>query len=242
MRYLVELSYKGTDYVGWQRQPNGMSVQQKIEEVLSVLLRETIGIIGSSRTDSGVHARQQFAHFDTQEVIAEPEKIVFRANKMLPSDIALSQIKPVAEDTHSRFDANFRKYEYYISHKKDVFRIKEAYFYDHPLNVEAMNEACGILFQHIDFECFSRIRTDVKTFNCTIMEAQWSQTTTGLMFCIKANRFLRGMVRAIVGTMLDVGTGKISVQDFEQIILSKDRKKAGRAVPPDGLFLVEVNY
>ena len=243
MRYFIECSYRGSKYNGWQIQENANTVQAEIERGLSILLNKTISIMGSSRTDAGVHAVHQVAHFDTENERLNPENLVYRLNKILPFDISIKRIYPVRDDYHCRFEATSRKYEYCISSFKNPFQKGLYYEFNHNLNIELMNEACKILFQHIDFECFSKIKTDVNTFDCTIMEARWERKENDtLLFHIKANRFLRGMVRAIVGTLLEVGAGRLSVDAFEKVILSKNRKMAGRAVPADGLFLMEVNY
>ena len=243
MRYFIECAYKGTNYSGWQIQINALTVQEVIEKALSTLLKHKIDMTGSSRTDTGVHAMQQFAHFEIEEEIMDCENLVYRINKLLPFDISVQKIFKVADDYHSRFEAISRKYEYRISRKKNPFQKGLSYEFNGNLDIERMNEASRILFKHIDYQCFSKIKTEVLTFNCTILEAQWKEEKNdSLVFHIKANRFLRGMVRAIVGTLLEVGTGKISVSDFERIILSKDRKKAGWSVPAEGLFLMEVNY
>ena len=243
MRYFIECAYRGTNYSGWQIQINALTVQEVIEKALTTLLNREILLTGSSRTDAGVHAHQQFAHFEIEEEILDCENLVYRMNKMLPFDISIHKIFRVADDYHSRFEALSRKYEYRISRKKNPFHRGLSYEFNGNLNIELMNNACQILFKYIDYQCFSKINTDVLTFNCTILEAQWKEEENDLLvFHIKANRFLRGMVRAIVGTLLEIGMGKLSVSDFEKIILSKDRKKAGRAVPAEGLFLMEVNY
>jgi tRNA pseudouridine38-40 synthase len=243
MRYFIECAYKGTNYCGWQIQINANTVQSELEKALSILLKTKIDLTGSSRTDTGVHAMQQMAHFEIEEEITDCINLVYRMNRVLPFDISVSKIFKVADDYHSRFEATSRKYEYRISRKKNPFQKGLFYEFNGELNVNIMNEACLILFKHIDYQCFSKINTDVFTFNCTIEEARWEEHQDGtLVFHIKANRFLRGMVRAIVGTLLEVGSGRLSLEDFEQIILSKNRKKAGRAVPAEGLFLMEVNY
>jgi tRNA pseudouridine38-40 synthase len=243
MRYFIECAYRGTNYSGWQIQNNALAVQEVIEKALSTLLKHKIDITGSSRTDAGVHAMQQMAHFDVQEEINDLENLVYRINKVLPFDISIQRIFIVEDNYHSRFEAISRKYEYRISRKKNPFQRGLSYEFNGDLDINLMNEACKILFFNIDFQCFSKIHTDVLTFNCTISEAHWEEKTGDLLiFHIKANRFLRGMVRAIVGTLLEVGLGKTSLVDFEEIILSKDRKKAGWAVPAEGLFLMEVNY
>ena len=243
MRYFIECAYKGTNYSGWQIQINALTVQEVIERALSTLLKHKIDMTGSSRTDTGVHAMQQFAHFEMEEEIMDCENLVYRINKLLSFDISVQKIFKVNDDYHSRFEAISRKYEYRISRKKNPFQKGLSYEFNGNLDIEQMNEASRILFKYIDYQCFSKIKTEVLTFNCMILEAQWKEEKNDLLvFHIKANRFLRGMVRAIVGTLLEVGTGKISVFDFEQIILSKDRKKAGWSVPAEGLFLMEVNY
>lgn len=243
MRYFIECAYEGTNYSGWQIQENANTVQAEIEKGLTLLLKSPTSIMGSSRTDAGVHARQQVAHFDVENEISNLPNLCYRLNKILPSDISIKRIYRVEDNYHCRFEAISRKYEYHISTKKNPFQRGLCYEFANNLNLEFMNNACQILFRYIDFECFSKVKTDVNTFNCTIMEAYWQQTDgDSLVFYIKANRFLRGMVRAIVGTLLEVGAGKLSVDDFEKIILSKNRKKAGRAVPAEGLFLMEVNY
>lgn len=243
MRYFIECAYRGTNYSGWQIQDNALTVQAAIGGALSILLKNKIDLTGSSRTDAGVHAIQQFAHFEMLEEIQDCDNLVYRMNKLLPFDISVQKIFKVADDYHSRFEAISRKYEYRIARKKNPFQRGLSYEFNGILDVDLMNEACQILFRYIDYQCFSKINTDVLTFNCTILEAYWQEENNDLLvFHIKANRFLRGMVRAIVGTLLEVGMGKLSVSDFEQIILSKNRKNAGRAVPAEGLFLMEVNY
>ncbi len=242
MRYLIECSYKGTIFHGWQVQDNATTVQGHIEQALTTILKQPMQIIGSSRTDAGVHAYQQFAHFDVEEPLNNIEKMVYAMNGILPKDIAIQQIRLVSDEFHSRFDATFRRYLYRISPQKSPFWQEFSYFYRAPLDIEQMNRAGEILKKHIDFQCFSKVHTDVATFNCRIEWAYWERQDQFLLFHIKADRFLRGMVRAIVGTMLEVGTGKISLSAFEEIILSKNRNEAGRAVPALGLTLVEVGY
>lgn len=242
MRYILECSYKGTAFHGWQVQENAPSVQGHIEKALSIVLRQEMQIVGSSRTDAGVHAYQQFAHFDVTEPLSNIEKMVHSMNGILPKDIAISHIRAVSDEFHSRFDATHRRYLYRISTQKTPFWQEFSYFYRTPVDIEQMNRAGEILKKHIDFQCFSKVHTDVATFNCQIELAHWERQDQFLLFHIKADRFLRGMVRAIVGTMLEVGAGKLSLSGFEDIILSKSRQKAGRAVPAEGLTLVEVGY
>lgn len=241
MRYFIELAYKGTNYHGWQYQPNASSVQETLNKALSTLFRKEIDVVGAGRTDAGVHAKQIFAHFDLEETIDIPF-YVHKLNSFLPKDIAILNIHEVREDAHARFDATKRTYEYHIHTKKNAFECNDSWYYLNNLNVDLMNDACKILFNYIDFECFSKIHTDVNTFNCKIYEAHWQQNGNQLIFTISADRFLRNMVRAIVGTMINIGLEKISLQDFEKIIESKDRSQAGFSVPAHGLYLTRVEY
>ncbi|CCH52524.1 tRNA pseudouridine synthase A [Fibrisoma limi BUZ 3] len=246
MRYFIELSYRGTSYHGWQRQPNGMSVQEMIENALATILRQPVSIVGSGRTDTGVHAGQQFAHFDQEEPVRLSPQLVHSLNSLLPADIAIRDIFPVRADDHARYTALSRYYQYQIIRQKDPFLAGLAYVFRPALDVERMNEAADLLRNHTDFESFSKVKTDVRTFNCRIEFAYWERNRSGtaadLTFHIKADRFLRGMVRAIVGTLLMVGQGRMSVAEFDRIILARDRKQAGRAAPAEGLSLVEVAY
>lgn len=240
MRYFLELEYFGKAYHGWQRQPGDISVQQVVEETLGTLLQEEMEIVGAGRTDSGVHARQIFAHFDTQAHLS-PE-FIFRINSLLPKDIAALSLKQVNADAHARFDAISRSYEYHISTRKNVFTIDKAYFIQKELDVEKMNEAAAVLLQYTNFKCFSRSRTDVHTYNCKIEEAVWEQRGDKLVFHITADRFLRNMVRAIVGTLVQIGLGKMEVEAMHQIIKSEDRSEAGASVPAHGLYLTKIVY
>ncbi len=241
MRYFIELSYNGAAYHGWQNQPNDISVQEVVEKALSILLKETISIMGAGRTDTGVHASQMFAHFDTHAVFNETN-LVFKLNSYLPKDIAIRNIFKVKDEAHARFDAVSRTYLYRIALKKDVFSFNNSFFVKQELDLEKMNEASEILFKYKDFQCFSKSNTDVKTYYCDIMKAKWTLEKNELHFVIKANRFLRNMVRAIVGTMINIGLGKIDVQDLHTIIKSKNRSEAGFSVPAHGLYLTEVEY
>ena len=241
MRYFIELGYKGTNYHGWQYQPDADSVQETLNKALSLLLKTDIDIVGAGRTDTGVHAKQMFAHFDFDSEI-DTQQLVHKLNSFLPKDIVIFNILKVANEAHARFDATKRTYEYYIHMTKDAFKNEESYQFQTALNIDKMNEACQILFKHNDFECFSKVNTDVKTFNCAIFEAHWMQDGNKLVFTIAADRFLRNMVRAIVGTMINIGTGKISLDDFEAIIDSKDRSQAGFSVPAHGLYLTKIEY
>ena len=246
MRYFIELAYKGTNYHGWQYQPGADSVQETLTKALSLLLKTDIDIVGAGRTDTGVHAKQMFAHFDFETEIDTPQ-LIHKLNSFLPKDIVVFNILKVADEAHARFDATKRTYEYHIHTMKDVFENDGSYQFQLPLDIDKMNEACQILFKHNDFECFSKVNTDVKTFNCVIFEAHWTrggaeQSENKLVFTIAADRFLRNMVRAIVGTMINIGTGKISLADFEKIIDSKDRSQAGFSVPAHGLYLTKIDY
>jgi len=241
MRYFIELSYKGTAYNGWQKQNNSLGVQQLVEEAMSKVLRTEIELTGSSRTDTGVHAEQQFAHFDFAE-IPDTEQLVYNINGLIPFDIAVRRIFAVPDDVNSRFAATHRRYEYRITRSKNPFLINQVYMLRAELNVAAMNEAAALLLKYDDFESFCKLHTNVNNFRCAISEAFWRQNGEFLIFSVKSNRFLRGMVRALVGTLLEVGKGKKTVSDFEKVIQSKDRKKAGAQAPAEGLFLVEVGY
>lgn len=236
----MELAYFGKAYHGWQRQPNALSVQEVVEDSLSTLIQETIEIVGAGRTDSGVHAKQLFAHFDTEKEL--DQQFVFRLNSLLPKDIAAKDIFQVKSDAHARFDACSRSYEYHLVSTKDVFAIDTAYFVQKELDLEKMNEAAQILLEYRNFKCFSRSRTDVRTYNCTIAEAYWEKEKNILIFHIRADRFLRNMVRAIVGTLLQIGLGKMEVKEIHDIIRSEDRGEAGASVPAHGLFLTRVEY
>lgn len=241
MRYFIALAYKGTHYHGWQYQPDAASVQETLNKALSLLLKKEIDIIGAGRTDTGVHAKKMYAHFDSDTEIDVP-KMVHKLNSFLPNDIVVYNIIKVHDDAHARFDAVKRTYEYHIHTFKDAFTQDGSWLFALPLNIGKMNEACQILFRHTDFECFSKTHTDVRTFNCVIFEAHWQQNGTQLVFTISADRFLRNMVRAIVGTMINIGLEKIDVADFEKIIESKDRNKAGFSVPAHGLYLTQIEY
>jgi tRNA pseudouridine38-40 synthase len=241
LRYFIEIAYNGKNYFGWQRQPEQISVQQVLEETLSTLLRKEIKLTGAGRTDSGVHAKQLFAHFDFEE-IESFDDFIFRINSFLPKDISIKNIFAVKEDAHARFDAVEREYEYIISLEKDPFSQDFAFQINNKPNVDLMNEAAKLLLNHKDFQCFSRSKTDVKTYNCTIVKAFWEVKNNRLIFTIAADRFLRNMVRAIVGTLLDVGYGKTSLEEFKEILKSKSREEAGASAPAHGLYLTKVVY
>jgi len=241
MRYFFEISYNGTHYHGWQNQKNAVGVQQVVEEALSKLLREEISIVGSGRTDTGVHCIQQFFHTDIEKVF-KPNDLVHRLNAFLPKDIAIRNIFPVRHEAHARYDAYERSYQYKITRVKDPLLVGYAYYFFRELDVPTMERASALLLGEHDFECFSKVKTDVNHFICNIKEASWNQKGDVLVFTVTANRFLRGMVRAIVGTLLDVGNGKLTIRQFQEILKSKDRKKAGMNAPPEGLYLTQVKY
>lgn len=241
MRYFIEFAYNGKNYHGWQKQPNAPSVQETLGKALSVLLRDTIEIMGAGRTDTGVHAKQMFAHFDVENSL-DIDFLKAKLNSYLPKDIAIIHIHSVSDDAHARFDAVKRTYEYHINTIKDVFEEQHSWYFHQKLDIEKMNQAAKILFEFSDFQCFSKVNTDVKTFQCKIMEADWKQNDNKLIFTIAADRFLRNMVRAIVGTLVEVGIGKTSLEDFRKIIESKDRNQAGPSAPAHGLFLTKVEY
>ncbi len=241
MRYFIELSYKGTNYHGWQIQPDATSVQEEVTNAIVTVLQEKIQIIGAGRTDAGVHASQMFAHFDAKRELTDTH--VQKFNSILPNDIVIKSLKKVFDNTHARFDAISRSYEYRVLLGRNPFLLETTWqLHQKELHIGKMNEAAKILFEYEDFESFSKVKTDVKTFNCTIINADWKLEGEHLIFYITANRFLRNMVRAIVGTLIEVGLGKKNVQDFRKIIESKKRSEAGLSVPAKGLFLTEVCY
>ncbi len=241
LRYFIDLTYNGTAYHGWQIQPNAVSVQQLINEALGLMLREPVETLGSGRTDTGVHALQQVAHFDTGKRFKN-DTLVRKLNSYLPKDIAVRSIRKVDKNAHARYDALSREYEYRIVLKKDPFQIDKAYYLRKIPDLDEMNQSAEILKTHVDFESFSKVKTDVTTFECRIAEAVWKMADNMLIFNISADRFLRGMVRALVGTMLDIGDKKIRPDDLIHIIESRDRRKAGIAVPAHGLYLKKVTY
>ena len=241
MRYFLEFAYKGTNYHGWQSQPNAISVQETLNKAISLILKTEIDLVAAGRTDTGVHAKQMFAHFD-YDIEIDTNFLVHKLNSFLPKDIAVLAIHNVHKDAHARFDATKRTYKYHIHTQKNVFENDSSWYCKNSLNIDLMNKACEILFNHTDFECFSKVHTNVNTFNCKIFEANWKQDNNQLIFTITADRFLRNMVRAIVGTMIYIALEKVSLQEFEEIIQSKDRKKAGFSVPAHGLYLTKVEY
>lgn len=242
-RYFIYLGYDGTRYHGWQIQPNGISVQQTLMEALATFLRQKIEVTGAGRTDAGVHARLMVAHFDW-DVPLDTQMVAEKLNRILPPDISVYKVCQVKPTAHARFDATYRTYRYYVTTQKTPFnRQFMCRIIGKPLDFEAMNEAAQKLFAYTDFTSFSKLHTDVKTNNCRIMQAQWKQTgDSEWVFTIQADRFLRNMVRAIVGTLFEVGRGKLSIEGFCQIIEERDRGKAGTSAPGHALFLEDVGY
>ena len=241
MRYFIELSYNGKAYHGWQIQPNAISVQEVLEKSLSTLLKEPIATMGAGRTDAGVHAKQLFAHFNT-EVTFDIEKIIYKLNSFLPEDIAIKNIFKVKADAHTRFHALSREYLYRIALEKSPFNTEQAFLLKAKLDIDKLKEATRILLDYKDFQCFSKSNTDVKTYNCDIMKAEWQLVENELHFTIKADRFLRNMVRAIVGTLINIGIGKAEVEMLHDIIKSKNRSEAGFSVPAHALYLTKIEY
>ncbi|WP_339877029.1 tRNA pseudouridine(38-40) synthase TruA [uncultured Algoriphagus sp.] len=240
-RYFLDISYKGTRYHGWQIQENAFTVQEALEAGLSTYFRTPIPVMGSGRTDTGVHAYMQICHFETEQDI-DKEKFIRAINGILPKDISINSIRKVKPDAHARFSAKSRSYIYRLILQKNPFI--EDYVWRHYFNpdVSRMNAAAKILLEHNDFECFSKVNTAVKHFRCEIKSAHWEQKDGELQFHITANRFLRGMVRAIVGTLVDIGLGKIEPEEMHHIIESRNRKKAGKSAPACGLFFSKIEY
>lgn len=241
-RYFIHLSYDGTNYHGWQVQPNGSSVQAELQRALSTLLRQPIEIVGAGRTDAGVHARKMVAHFDVVELL-DLKQTAYRMNRILPRDIAVEKIEKVGDDMHARFSATSRTYHYYIHTHKDPFCRAYSCETHYDLDFDAMNEAARVLLTQDDFASFCKTGADVKTTICHVTHAQWHQTSpTTWYFEITANRFLRNMVRAVVGTLIDVGRHRIDLEDFKQIVENKTRTAAGESMPGHALFLEDVTY
>jgi len=241
-RYFIEVAYKGTAYSGFQIQQNANTIQAEVEKALAVVFKRKFELTGSSRTDAGVHALQNYFHFDSNEGIQDAGKRIYNLNAVLPSDIVVKNLFQVAENTHCRFDAISREYRYYIYRRKNPFKSETAYFYPYNVNLENLNKAATGLTQFHDFTTFSKRNTQVNNFTCTIYKSEWKIENDMLVYQVIANRFLRGMVKGFVGTMLRVGTGKISLEKFEEIVLLKDCSRADFSVPSRGLFLVQVNY
>ncbi len=242
MRYFIELAFNGKNYHGWQIQPNAISVQESVANALTTILRVQVDIMGAGRTDAGVHALQLFAHFDVDLKLDE-KVIKQKLNAFLPADIVIVAIFLVDDNAHARFDAISRSYEYRIWLGRNPFLLDTTLqIHQQKLNLKKMNEAAIILLEYTNFKCFSKSKTDVNTYNCNITEAKWVLNEGLLTFYISADRFLRNMVRAIVGTLIDIGLGKKTKEDLVAIIKSENRSNAGVSVPPQGLFLTKVTY
>lgn len=243
MRYFLRLAYDGTDYHGWQRQPNGTSVQQTLEDALSVILQERTDITGAGRTDAGVHASEMYAHFDTRGV-TEPSRLLTSLNRMVGNAISVTELIPVKDDAHARFDAISRSYRYYISLKKNPFKFRFSHFMNQKPDIETMNEAARLLLETKDFTSFAKLHSDAKTNICKVTEAYWEYDSGEevIKFNITADRFLRNMVRAVVGTLIEVGRGKLTLSGFKDVITKRDRCEAGVSMPAKGLFLTEIKY
>ena len=241
-RYFMRLAYNGTPFHGWQRQPNAVSVQEELERALSMVLRQPVAVTGAGRTDTGVNARCMWAHFDTAEEIADVKRLVCSLNSIVGRDIAVYSVVRVADDAHARFDATSRTYKYFIGKRKSPFDYHFSWTPPYALDVEAMNEAASRLFDYSDFTSFSKLHTDAKTNICRIDHARWEDEGERLVFTITADRFLRNMVRAIVGTLIDVGKHRLTLADFANILTSGCRTRAGESVPAHALFLERVEY
>ncbi|MCQ2255892.1 MAG: tRNA pseudouridine(38-40) synthase TruA [Bacteroidaceae bacterium] len=244
MRLFIHFQYDGTNYHGWQIQPNGNTVQEELQKALSVILRQPIEVVGAGRTDTGVHARHMVAHFETVlPLVGELEGVSYKLNRLLPRDISVLRIEPVADDMHARFSATSRRYHYYISTRKDPFARQYSWQIHWQLDFDKMNEAAKMLIGEKDFASFCKVGSDVKTTMCNLTHAQWvKDSETNWHFEIAANRFLRNMVRAVVGTLIEVGRGRMTLEQFQSVLSQKSRSAAGESVPANGLFLEEVSY
>jgi tRNA pseudouridine38-40 synthase len=242
-RYFLFLSYKGTNFHGWQIQPDAVTVQKTLDSSLSLVLGEEIATTGAGRTDAGVHALVFCAHFDSEKQdLCSDKKLIFKLNRLLPPDIAIKSIRKVTPDSNARYSAISRTYQYYVSRIKDPFSDSSSWFIHGNIDIESMNKACSVLMRHSDFTSFSRLHSDTKTNICRIYSSEWIENGDRLVFTIRADRFLRNMVRAIVGTMIDIGFGKSDIDEFESIILAMDRCRAGKSAPAKGLFLTDIEY
>lgn len=242
MRYKITLSYNGKNYHGWQLQPNALTVQEVLDKALSMLLKEKISTLGAGRTDTGVHAAFFVAHFDTQNEISDLEYLVYKLNRFLPDDIAIFSIEKVSEDFNARFSAKSRTYKYLIHLKKDVFLKESSWFFPQDLDLDLMQKGCEILKQTEDFASFCKAGADNKTTICKLYQADFVKEGHKIVFTVKADRFLRNMVRALVGTLTDLGAKKISLEKFQEIINAKSRTKAGQSVPAHALSLTDIEY
>ena len=240
MRYFVFFAYNGAGYHGWQSQPNALTVQQEMEQAFETLLQEPIALTAAGRTDAGVHASFMVAHFDTSNSL--PENLCFLLNQYLSNAISINRIQNVSDSAHARFDALSRTYQYTISSVKNPFRYPYQYYIKGSLDLAQMNASAALLLEYEDFECFSKVNTDVKTFMCQIEKAHWESLENQYIFTIKANRFLRNMVRAIIGTLIEIGQGKRTLDSLYKTLRSKDRSQAGYSVPAHALFLTDIEY
>lgn len=242
MRYFLHLAYNGAPYCGWQRQPNALGVQQVVEDSLATMLRRPVGIVGAGRTDAGVHAACMYAHFDIEKPVKDVPSFIRSLNHLCGRDIAIYDLIGVHEDAHARFDAVARTYKYYVSHRKSPFSYPYSWIIDRPLDYETMNRAAAMLLDVDDFTSFAKLHSDAKTNICDVTEAEWRREGESWVFTITADRFLRNMVRAVVGTLVETGRGKMSLDRFREVIDSRDRCEAGTSVPPQALFLHHVAY
>lgn len=241
MRYFVDLSYRGTAFHGWQLQPNAHTVQAEVQDALSTILQKPMEVTGSGRTDAGVHAVQQVAHFDA-ELSMKTDQLIYRLNGLLPPEVSINAIQSVKPDAHARFDAGSRAYQYLIHQKKNPFKEGLSYYFPKALSAERIREALPIINSWKNFQAFSKVHTDVNHFDCEIFDLWWEETNDGYQFSVSANRFLRGMVRAMVGTLLEIGLGRMTYNELKAVLESGNRSLAGRAVPPHGLYLAAVKY
>ncbi len=241
-RYFIEMAYNGSRFHGWQIQPNAVSVQEVMNDALNKALRQDINVVGCGRTDTGVHASYFVAHFDSSVKIADCDQLVYKLNRIVGKDVVVHSVQEVDVETHCRFHATSRTYHYFLKSEKNPFLSEFSYRLLYEVDIEQMNKAAELLFDYTDFTSFSKLHTDTKTNNCTIMHVRWERQSDGAVFIIKADRFLRNMVRAIVGTLLEVGRGKLTLEQFKTVIESKDRGQAGTSVPGQALFLVDIEY
>jgi tRNA pseudouridine38-40 synthase len=241
-RYFIEVAYKGTAYSGFQVQQNAVTIQFEVEKALSIYFKQSFSLTGASRTDAGVHALQNFFHFDTEDSLDDSFKVVYSLNAILPRDIVIKKIFHVKDDAHCRFDAILREYKYYLYCEKDPFLQDRAYYFPYKTDITLLKEAASLIMEHTDFTSFSKRNTQVKNFICNVYKSEWNYEANTLVYNVQANRFLRGMVKGIVGTMLMLGMNKISLKEFNSIILNKDCTKANFSVPAHALFLVKVAY
>lgn len=241
MRYFIEIAFHGAAYAGWQKQPYDITVQSVVEKALFTVFQSEVACVGAGRTDAGVHASFFIAHFDVEEDLDEGQ-FIFKMNQLLPHDVSVRDVHPVNANAHARFDAVSRTYEYYITQQKDPFRLDRATYIKKLLSVDLMNQAAEVLMDFTNFKCFSKVNTQVHTYNCSIKKAFWEQREHLLIFKIQADRFLRNMVRAIVGTLIEVGLRKRSIDELRQVIKSENRSEAGKSMPAHALFLTDIAY